>query len=78
MSVHKHVLLIDDDADLRRTLAEQLMLIDDFTVEIGRDANRRCLRQIAQCRQSGIWPGFSDGFESIGLPDWAVRKAMKA
>jgi DNA-binding response OmpR family regulator len=33
MSVHKHVLLIDDDADLRRTLAEQLTLLDDFTVE---------------------------------------------
>lgn len=33
MSVHKHVLQIDDDVDLRRTLAEQLMLIDDFTVE---------------------------------------------
>ncbi|MEN3952280.1 response regulator transcription factor [Iodidimonas sp. SYSU 1G8] len=33
MSVHRHVLLIDDDADLRRTLADQLTLIDDFTVE---------------------------------------------
>jgi len=33
MSVHKHVLLIDDDVDLRRSLADQLTLIDDFTVE---------------------------------------------
>ncbi len=33
MSVHKHVLLIDDDVDLRRELAEQLRLVDDFTVE---------------------------------------------
>jgi DNA-binding response OmpR family regulator len=33
MSVHKHVLLIDDDVDLRRALADQLTLIDDFTVE---------------------------------------------
>ena len=33
MSVHKHVLMIDDDVDLRRSLADQLTLIDDFTVE---------------------------------------------
>ncbi|MEN3975319.1 response regulator transcription factor [Emcibacter sp. SYSU 3D8] len=33
MSIHKHVLLIDDDVDLRRSLADQLSLIDDFTVE---------------------------------------------
>ncbi len=33
MSVHKHVLLIDDDADLRHALADQLTLVDDFTVD---------------------------------------------
>jgi DNA-binding response OmpR family regulator len=33
MSVHKHVLLVDDDVDLRQALAEQLRLVDDFTVD---------------------------------------------
>ena len=32
MSVHKHVLLIDDNVDLRRALADQLALVDDFTI----------------------------------------------
>lgn len=32
MAVPKKILLVDDDADLREALAEQLMLVDDFDV----------------------------------------------
>ncbi len=32
MSVAKRIMLVDDDADLREALAEQLMMIDDFDV----------------------------------------------
>jgi len=32
MSVSKRILLVDDDADLREILAEQLMMIEDFDV----------------------------------------------
>lgn len=44
MSVSKRILLVDDDADLREALAEQLMMIDDFDVfeaETGTDGVER-------------------------------------
>jgi len=30
MSAHKHILLVDDDDDLRGALAEQLRMTDEF------------------------------------------------
>lgn len=49
---------------------------DDTAIHIGRQANRRALETFRDCTTSGVWPGYSDGIELIGLPGWAERDAL--
>ena len=41
--------------------------------EVGRQRNRRAIERFRDCREAGIWPGYSDGVEYISLPAWALR-----
>lgn len=42
-------------------------VMPDHDIDRGRQEYKKNLATIAQCEQSGIWPGFVD----IGLPDWS-------
>jgi len=53
-----------------------LYRIQDDAVEIGRLQNARLRATVKQCRESGEWPGYSNGFADIGLSAWAIRQAM--
>jgi exodeoxyribonuclease VIII len=48
--------------------------IPEIDVEIGRRKYKAILKQIAECQQTGIWPGFVD----LGLPEWARQREMSA
>ena len=42
-------------------------------IELGRKQNRRHLKMLKQCRESGVWPGYPPVIHSISMPAWAHR-----
>ena len=48
--------------------------LDFQALEIGRARNRQAIERYRDCRESGIWPGYSDDIELISLPSWAVPR----
>lgn len=49
---------------------------NDEAVAEGERLNRLAIRTYAECMESGVWPGYSDGrIETISLPGWVVNQA---
>jgi len=69
MSTARHILVVDDDEDLRDSLAEQLALHEEFETEIAGDA-REALDKVKSQRVDLI-------LLDIGLPDMDGREACK-
>ena len=46
--------------------------LDAVALDIGRARNLAALDLYRQCTETGVWPGYSDAVEQIGLPRWAV------
>ncbi len=69
MSTARHILVVDDDEDLRDSLAEQLALHEEFETEIAGDA-REALDKLKNHRVDLI-------LLDIGLPDMDGREACK-
>ncbi len=51
--------------------------LDPESIQIGRDMNDKFLAKVKECRDSGIWPAYSDNLEQISLTDWAKKKAKE-
>lgn len=51
--------------------------LDTQALCIGRDLNRRALEIYRDCRESGIWPGYSSEIELISLPAWAAKRYLE-
>lgn len=49
-------------------------MVPDDLLDRARAENRRMLNRYAECKRSGIWPGYSDGISLITLPAWAMRE----
>jgi exodeoxyribonuclease VIII len=48
--------------------------LDDESVEIGRHMYRKALDIYAQCKESGIWPGYDcNEIETLRLPEWVIN-----
>ena len=47
--------------------------LDDVSLKIGRERNRQAREIYRDCVESGVWPAYSDGIETISLPPWSVR-----
>lgn len=45
--------------------------IDPEDVMRGRVRYRKALDLYAECRRTGVWPGYSDRIETLALPEWA-------
>jgi DNA-binding response OmpR family regulator len=69
MTVAKKVLLIDDDADLREALADQLMMMEEFDVYEAEDGNRGVERAKAEMHDLIIL--------DVGLPDMDGREVCR-
>jgi hypothetical protein len=46
-------------------------MLDDDVLEAARRENRRLLNRYAECKRTGIWPGYPAGIQQINLPRWA-------
>ena len=69
MSTARHILVVDDDEDLRDSLAEQLALHEEFETKIAGDAREA----IAKLKNQRVDLVLLD----IGLPDMDGREACK-
>lgn len=51
------------------------LALDTGLAEVGAD-----LRHLADCHREGVWPASlsATGFQHVGLPDWAIKKADAA
>lgn len=50
------------------------LMLDDQGKEQGRREYRRNLNTYAECRKSGVWPGYSQSIEIVNLPAWAITE----
>ena len=48
-------------------------ILDDETLQQGRDEVAELLTNYAECKRTGVWPTYGQGLQSIGLPAWAKR-----
>ena len=53
--------------------AANAVMLDEASRELGRTEYRRDLDKFHQCKQSGVWPGYSSEIELITLPNYAFR-----
>lgn len=50
-------------------------VLDDETIDQGREEVEDLLHQFADCQKRGEWPAFGDGYQATGLPAWAKRSS---
>lgn len=48
--------------------------VDAESLELGRDEYRRNLDKLAECRRTGVWPGYGDTLQKIGVPQWYLHR----
>jgi len=47
--------------------------VDEDTLQIGLDEVMRYLATFAECKETGVWPGWDEGMQTAGLPPWAMK-----
>jgi PDDEXK-like domain of unknown function (DUF3799) len=47
--------------------------LDEDAVAAGRERNRLAMEIYRDCRQAGVWPGYTYEIATVGLPRWAAR-----
>lgn len=48
--------------------------LDEPAMQVGRDLVRQAIRDIAECKKTGVWPGYPSGVRSVGLPAWVLKR----
>ncbi len=51
--------------------------LDDLAVTVGRERNEQAIWRYAECRRTGVWPGYGDDIDLISLPPWAVTSHLE-
>lgn len=46
-------------------------MLDDQALDRARAENRRLLDLYAECRRTGVWPGYQQSIQPLSLPAWA-------
>lgn len=44
------------------------------TIEAGKNAARKALAKYKECKESGVWPMYSDKVLMLDMPAWAIQK----
>lgn len=53
-------------------------MLGDDVMQAARRENRRLLNRYAECKRTGIWPGYGSAVQLINLPAWASRQLENA
>lgn len=53
-------------------------MLGDDVLDAARRENRRLLDLYAQCKRTGVWPGYTQAISLINLPSWAQRQLENA
>lgn len=53
--------------------AASAVMLDEQSIDQGRYEYRTNVDTYARCIESGIWPGYSTGIETVSLPNWAFK-----
>lgn len=53
------------------------VMLDEESLDAGRRAYRRNLDTYAECRRTGVWPGYSSSIEIIRLPAWSFASEAR-
>lgn len=51
--------------------------IDQASIRLGRERNRRAIELYRQCVTDDHWPGYSDRIEIVSLPSWAENQHLQ-
>lgn len=49
--------------------------LDAESMDVGRAEYRDKLDALAECKRTGAWPGYGDERQTIGLPEWFLKRA---
>lgn len=49
-------------------------MLGDDVLDKARTENRRLLDLYAECRRTGVWPGYVNTIQQINLPAWAMKE----
>ena len=53
-------------------------MLGDDVLDAARRENRRLLNLYAECKRTGVWPGYGQGVQLINLPRWAQLESTEA
>ncbi len=53
-------------------------MLGDDVLDKARRENRRLLNLYAECKRTGVWPGYLPGIQIVNLPAWAQRQLENA
>ncbi|WP_228368211.1 PD-(D/E)XK nuclease-like domain-containing protein, partial [Klebsiella pneumoniae] len=54
--------------------AVAVYVLDAASVDLGRAKYRASLNTYAECKRTGVWPGYGDKVQTISLPQWYMRQ----
>ena len=54
--------------------AVAVYVADDDFLFLGRSQYQQALKRVAECSQTGVWPGYSDEIMTLSPPKWALFK----
>lgn len=52
--------------------------LDEESIDIGREKNRKAYRQLVECRATNTWPAYEPSIQTISLPRWAKMQKEAA
>jgi hypothetical protein len=50
--------------------------LDDSALEEGNRSRLHALARYKECKESGVWPGYGDGIETVSLKPWEFKNMM--
>lgn len=56
--------------------AVSVFVIDEASIQIGRDEYKAALRTYAECIQKDKWPGYPTTIQTISLPEWKFKQVL--